>query len=251
MTILDALILGVVQGLTEFLPVSSSGHLVIAQKYLGFTTPPVFFDLLVHAATLIAVIGFFYREIITLGRHHLKMIAIGTAPALIIGLLLHSYIHLLLNSILLVAVGLMVTAIQLFSIQRCKRGSNTLSNMTFKQALMVGIFQAIAIIPGISRSGSTVAAGIRAGVKEKAAFQFSFLLSIPVVSGAVIFDYIRGTSSIDPMLMNQYLIGFLAALLTGIVALRLLKWLIVSSKLHYFAWYCATLSLLLFISLLS
>lgn len=248
MNLATGLVLGLIQGLTEFLPVSSSGHLVIAQKLLGFTEAPVVFDILVHSATALAVIVVMFPVIVKVNRDTLLKIIVASLPAAVIGLWLNRQIEILFNSLILVGFSLIVTALILFSAKAFFKTAKK-SKLKNSQALFIGIFQALAIIPGISRSGSTIVAGLSQGLKPLSAFNFSFLLSLPVILGAQLLQLTKLTQlnfSDTPFLLA----GFTSAFISGLLSLKLLKRFLINKNLNPFAYYCLTLGfLVVFISL--
>jgi len=250
----EVLLLGFIQGLTEFLPVSSSAHLVIFQKILGFEEPPVFFDILVHCGTLLAIIIFFKKELRDILIKTVKAILsgkikriplivwfviIGTVPAVIFGLVLNKFIEIIFNSLLIVGLGLMITSILLFFTSTIENDDKIKPLTNFK-ALLVGLFQALAILPGVSRSGSTVSVGVLIGLRRKEAFNFSFYLAIPAILGALIlqtgnlanleYDFLSG------------LTGLLTAFFCGLLSLKLFRIFFLKGRMFYFAAYCCFLS---------
>jgi len=248
----QAVFLAIVQGLTEFLPVSSSGHLVIFQKMFGLE-PPVLFDVLVHVGTLGALVFYLRRQLMTIfdglkGRdknswHLLLMIVVGTIPAAIGGLLLESHITQIFNSLRLVGLTLLVTAGLLFFSRQLRSMNRRLKRMDWQDALFVGVFQALAILPGVSRSGSTIVAGLWRKLDREAAFQFSFLLAIPAILGALILQ----TPALAFSLGDSLTLGLLGMLVAGVVgyfALGVLERVLKSAKLFYFGIYCLILGLL-------
>lgn len=245
MPLLHALFLGVVQGLTEFLPVSSSGHLVIFQHLLNFEEPPIMFDAILHGGTLVAVLYYFWKDIIHIKLDSIKKIVIATIPAVIGGLFLNDYIDSVFSSITIVGVGLLITALQLFLSKEKANSDKTLATMNMKDSLIIGLFQAVALFPGISRSGSTVTAALRQGLVNKDAFKFSFLLSLVAILGAIVLqvkDYTPNPTETP----EAMIVGFIASLVTGLFALKLLDHLVKKAKLHYFGYYCVVVSLLIF-----
>jgi undecaprenyl-diphosphatase len=195
MTWWQAALLGVVQGVTEFLPVSSSGHLVLFSHYLGIVDNSLLFEVVVHVATLGAIVAFFNTSLLRLSKREVMMVAVGTIPAAIVGLGFEDMITGLFNATWIVSVALMVTGVMnLFTDRRLEK--NTTSSdpsdseqslpktLSSSHSLVVGLFQALAIVPGISRSGSTVFSGLYLGLDREAAFRFSFLLAIPAIGGA-------------------------------------------------------------------
>lgn len=239
MSPLHGFILGLVQGITEFLPVSSSGHLVIGQKFLGMSEPPVTFDILVQAATLFSVLYYFRRKIIAITKPQLWFLFIGSIPAGIIGVFLEDYLNVLFNSPYLVIGGLFITGVFMIATKWIEPGNQKL---TTKKSLFIGSFQALAITPGISRSGSTVFGTLLTGLSSADAFTYSFLLSIPAIGGAAILHLIK----LDSLsLSSGDIIGFVAAGISGLFAINLLNKLMYNRKLHYFGYYCLILGTVL------
>jgi undecaprenyl-diphosphatase len=246
MSILEAALLGLLQGLTEFLPVSSSGHLVIAQSLLGFASPPVAFDILVHLATALVIVIVLWPSLIKLSRYFIALILLASLPAAVVGLWLNQVISELFSSPRLVASALLITASLLFSltffIKRAKRVQPRPVD-----ALLIGLFQALAILPGVSRSGSTISAGIYSGLSPQTSFTFSFILALPAILGAQALQLpaLIGSSSAQ---VPALIVGFFAAFVSGYFALKILKKLVISARLTPFAWYCLALSGLILFS---
>jgi len=256
MSVFQAIVLGVVQGLTEFLPVSSSGHLVLFQHLFGLTEPNLFFDVSVHVGTLTAVVLFFRREIaailVALGRVPTRprhetaedpdvwfalLIIIGSVPTAILGLGFHNVADRLFGSLIVVGCALIVTGTILYLTRRVASPEADRAGLTVRDALVVGTVQGLAIIPGISRSGSTIAVGLFLGKSRETAARYSFLLSIPAILGAEILavrDVIGGDVQFD----GSVLAGTLAAFITGYGALVLLLYVIRQGRLYRFAPYC-------------
>jgi len=245
MTLIQALILGLLQGLTEFLPVSSSGHLVIAQHFFGFLTPSVFFDILLHLATALAIIIVLWRPLLSLDKKTFGFILLASLPAGIIGILLNSSITALFSSVKLVAVALLITGLLLFLTRYFfSQAKNT--RLTWKNTLFIGLFQAIAIIPGISRSGSTISAGIFAKLRPELIFNFSFLLALPAIFGAA-FLQLKDSNFSSSLLGLPLAIGFFAAFISGLFALKILKKFVSRGQFSFFAYYCLVLGFLLLV----
>ncbi len=267
MTLLQAFILGIVQGLTEFLPISSSGHLVIGQHLFGLQHADLAFDVSVHVGTLGAVVVFFRRDILAIltALAHWRpsrpkataaipesnaeirlaaLILIGSIPTALIGLAMKRYEETLFASPLIAGVMLIITGCVLYLTRRpqisaladpgSKRPMNAIS---VRDSLLIGIVQGLAVMPGISRSGATIATGLFAGLAPQAAARFSFLLSIPAVAGAALLvladAFTQGQIALAPCLA-----GGLTALVVGYAALALLVYLIKQGKLFTFAPYC-------------
>ena len=262
MTVTEAVILGIVQGLTEPLPVSSSAHLVIVPALIpGFQQPDVAFDVLLHLGTLLAVVFFLRREIGELffsllpgqgpaengpeidpgekaaNRRMVLWLAVGTFLTGVIGILFKDGIERLFESVETTAFMLLITGLLLFLSDRVKTNRRRKGEMNLKDAIILGLAQTAALIPGISRSGSTITFGIFRGLERKTSATFSFLLSIPAISGAVLLkagDLLRLPASDLPALCA----GFLAAAVTGFLALKLLFTIINKTGLRPFAYYC-------------
>lgn len=239
MTPVQALILGIVQGLTEFLPVSSSGHLVIFQNFFRLSQPPIFFDIVVHVGTLFAVIIYFFNQIKKISLNLFKLVIAGTIPAVIFGLYIEPQIESLFSSLTVVALGLIITSALLFSTKFTKFSKP--KKLTLKSSLIIGLFQALAIIPGVSRSGATVASALNQGAGKQKAFYFSFLLSIPAITGALVLQ-LKDLNQINSAELIPIIIGFTTSLITGLLALKLLNIIINNTKLHLFGFYTATLA---------
>lgn len=244
MTLAEALIAGLVQGLTEFLPVSSSGHLVLVHKFFGFAEPSIFFDICLHAATLIAVMLYFGRDIASLIREKnfkwLFYIAIATVPAVLAALLFEDRISGFFTSPGRVAFMLMVTGTVLLVGQVALWRRDTAGEkLSFLPALVVGIAQAFALLPGISRSGMTISSALAGGVKAEEAFKFSFLLAIPVILGATLYKAL--TVDLGTVMAGNamnYFAGMAVAFIVGFLSLHLLWKIVKGKKLYIFAAYC-------------
>ena len=213
------LILGVVQGLTEFLPVSSSGHLALLQHYLGIEGDRLFFDVMLHFATLLAVVIYFRREVLSYVRQPkvLLLIALVSVPTGVVGLSLKGLVERILTDPKPVAFAFFVTALLVFVVDRVE-GKGTLAELGAFGALLIGVFQGLAVIPGISRSGSTIFASILTGLKREEAAPFSFIVSIPAIAGATLLE-LKDAKGLS--FHQGYILGMLAAFLTGLLALKL------------------------------
>jgi len=242
---LDAIILGAVQGLTEFLPVSSSGHLVLMEAMLGVKQPGVSFEVLLHLATLAAVVVYFRRRITTLilsiadrsmksERKMIRYLMVGTVPVMIVAGLFLDYIREAFSSPFLAAVMLVVTGLILFVSRSLKPGAAQVGSLS---ALRMGIGQAVAIMPGISRSGTTIVAGMHAGVAPSEAAEFSFLLAIPAISGAAVLD-LENLVTIEAGLWGHYLAGMAAAFVLALIACHLVMVIVKRGRFSWFAYYC-------------
>ena len=252
MTIIEAITLGIIQGLTEFLPISSSGHLVLSQVILGIQIPGNDFEVLLHIGTLCSILVVFNNDIknilFTLSsketQKFILMIFVGTIPAVIIGLGFKDVIERLFDDIIVVGFALVFTGITLIGSFYSKSGNK---KNTIIKAFLIGVAQAIAIIPGISRSGITISFALFLGLDTRQAAKFSFLLAIPVISGAGILmaTDLRDGFSIDIYTASS---GLITSFFVGMVALKwLLSWL-EGGKFHYFGIYCFLIGIFIVIS---
>lgn len=258
MSILEALILGIIQGLTEFLPVSSSGHLELGKAILGDDLEAgesMLFTIALHGATALSTMVVFRKDIAELFKGLLEfkwnestkftaLIAVSMVPVFFVGVLLKDQIELLFEgNLLLVGCSLLFTALLLYSTTRIPASGG---KVNFANALLIGFSQAIAVLPGVSRSGSTISTAHLAGVSRERAARFSFLMVLPVIFGAMILeckDFVEegATQNIDTFAL---LTGFIAAFISGILACQWMIALVKKSKLDYFAYYCLIVGLL-------
>lgn len=238
MTLFVALVLGLIQGLTEFLPVSSSGHLVLAQLLLRLETPPVFFDIVVHVATVLAIVAFFRKNLVKFFRTYFWPIVVGSIPTALIGLGLSQVKNEMFSSPLLLVVGFLLTTLILFS---SKYAPSRSGGLTLTKAFWIGVAQGISILPSISRSGATIVTALWLGVAPQTAFSFSFLLSIPAILGAFALEF-QDQALVVPS-ASVLTIGFVAALIAGFWSLRFLQSLLRQKKLHRFALYTLAITI--------
>ena len=239
---LEMLILSVVQGIAEFLPISSSGHLVLLQHAFGSMKETILINVVLHAGTLVSILCIFHRQILEiLAKHHrvIPMLIIGTLPAAVVGLTIKKLYADVLESPWISASMLIVTGIGLLWIRKQPEGKTEYFDITWKQALAIGSFQAIGILPGISRSGSTIFAGLLFGLNRNAAATFSFLLAIPAILGATVLELKDlGAAPPDGMPRSYLLVGAAISFVVGLFALVWLKRWLGQGKLHYFAFWC-------------
>jgi undecaprenyl-diphosphatase len=247
MNLIEAIILGLVQGLTEFLPVSSSGHLVIFQDFLGMNQPGVTLEVILHFGTLLSVLFVFGRDFLDLlrfpkdaeQRRFLLLLLVGLIPTALMAFLLGDYMELLFNSPLAVGMMLLVTGGLLKLLTVFTGGKKDITGMKYQDALWVGLLQGVAIIPGISRSGSTITAAVWRGLDQATAVRYSFMLAAPVIFGATLLE-VKDllAAGIERALLVNYLAGGLVAFLAGIFAIKTFIRLLQRHKFHYFAYYC-------------
>jgi len=249
MSLFRAFLLGVLQGATEFLPVSSSGHLVLVPWLLGWDSPSLAFDAVVHWGTALAVVVYFWRDWVKIIGDALKsinlkseawLILLGTIPAALAGYFLEDFFEGMFGRPVAAAAFLLVTAALLTASERLGRRERDLHTLTWLDALLVGLAQALAILPGISRSGSTIAAGLARGLRREEAARFSFLLATPIILGAgllKIVDLVKmgGLAAQVPTLV----VGFAAASLVGLGCIHFLMGYLQRRRLYPFAVYCA------------
>lgn len=250
MSILQAIILGIIQGLTEFLPVSSSGHLELAKVVLGSDAMPkesMLFTVVLHAATALSTIVIFRKDIadILKGLLSFKLndefwfsvkIVVSMIPAAVIGVLFDEEIEqLFAGQILLVGAMLGITGLLLFLADKAK---DTGKNVSTTSAIIIGISQAIAILPGISRSGATISTAVLLGIDKQKAARFSFLMVVPLILGKMAKDILDGAFAVEAGSMVSLGAGFVAAFLTGLVACTWMINLVKKSQLKYFSFYC-------------
>lgn len=252
MDFFESILFGILQGLTEFLPVSSSGHLTLFQRIFGITEEPVFFIVMLHVATLFAVAAVFYKDIIALFKppfNTLLLLIIATIPTVIIMLIIKDYIDLIFSSSFL-CFGFLITAAVLYltEIMQKKLQQKEQRPIGKQTALIMGIAQGIAVIPGISRSGSTICAGLIDGAKRQEVAKFSFLMSIPIIAGsAVVALFEGGNMSISAIGIPQLLGGMAAAFLFGMLAIKFMLRLIQKCNYKWFSLYLTGLFVLTFL----
>ena len=264
MGFLSSIFLGLVQGIAEFLPISSSGHLSLFQHFFGLTEAGLFFDVLLHLGTLIAVFVYDWRDSVNLvkaflrlvtglfskkkkgarkgrkdpGARMILMLIVATLPLFVI-LPIKDKVESLYSNTIFVGCALIVTGCILFFSDRMAKGKKTVRSATLLDALLVGVGQAVAVVPGLSRSGTTISAGMLRGFSRKFAVRFSFLLSIPAVLGANIISIGDAVAAgIDTSLLPAYIAGTVVAAVSGYFAIRLVNSLADKGKFGSFAYYC-------------
>ena len=254
----QAIFLGIVQGLTEFLPISSSGHLVFFQSLFGMEEPQLFFDVMLHFGTLLAVLVYFRRDISGIirgigsmltgkrkdeeGIKFFFLILVATIPTGLMGFLFKDWFESLFSKPKIVGGMLLITGVILMLTRLKKNEGKSIEKMKWIDALLIGVAQGIAIIPGISRSGATISMGLFCGLNRELAGRFSFLLSIPAILGATLLEFKKMDSAPD---IATVLIGTATAFVIGTIALAFLMRLIKAGGLFYFSYYCFGVGLLM------
>ncbi|MDR2623297.1 MAG: undecaprenyl-diphosphate phosphatase [Methanobrevibacter sp.] len=266
MDVIQGIIIGLVQGLTEFLPVSSSAHLIFIQYILNVGENNLAFDVLLHLGTLMAVIIYYIKDIVKMieafissildifkGRfiegfkenQYKKLVwfvVVGTIPAGIVGVLFNSQVESAFNTLIFPGFFLLVTGTLLYISQRINVGNRKIDKLGFKDVVIIGMSQAIAILPGISRSGTTISTGLLLSINKEFVAKFSFLLSIPAILGAGITKLNELGSNLDTNLY-VYIFGFLTAFISGYLSISILIKLIKEKSLDFFAYYCWTVGI--------
>ncbi|MEM2995460.1 MAG: undecaprenyl-diphosphate phosphatase [Candidatus Bathyarchaeia archaeon] len=248
--LIKTVILGIIQGLTEWLPISSTGHLKVAEHFLNFGTQNyLLFDFILHIGTLIVVLFFFRREIgnmlealsrLDFKTEHGKLIPpviVGTIPAAVIGILLKETVEQTFTNFLSIAVVFIVFGFILYS---AKFGMEKTDNINYSAAIIIGVAEGLAILPGFSRSGATITVALLLGIKREKAFQFSFLLSIPAIIGAAGYSAYKDYGKLlsTGLGWSEILAGVIPAMCIGYFAIKLLWKILCKQKLHFFAFYC-------------
>jgi undecaprenyl-diphosphatase len=274
----DAILLGIVQGFTEFLPISSDGHLVMTQTVLGIEVPGIVLEVVLHVATLLAVVIVYRARLLQLivgffGRdrdawRYVAALVVATLPAVFVGLFLKDAAEATFDQPYVAGFGLLWTATMLFTtrwalrrapaaeiegVERREQAAEHRAHAPLAStgptappyliALVMGVFQAIAILPGVSRSGGTITVGLWSRLSGEKAAEFSFLMSIPAIIGAVILQIPDMREGADAIGTANLAIGFVAALVSGVVAIKSLVWLLRRQAFHHFAWYAAAVGI--------
>ena len=246
----EALILGIVQGLTEFLPVSSSGHLEIGKALLGVqVSDDLLFTVVVHGATVLSTIVVFWNQIVKLFKGFIKFkmneetdyvlkIFVSMIPVMIVGLFFKDYVESLFGSLLLVGCMLIVTALLLTLATYLGSGKR---EITYRDAFIIGLAQCLAVLPGLSRSGTTIATGLLLGNKKDSIAQFSFLMVLIPILGENILSLFSGDITSSSIPFTSLLAGFLGAFFSGWAACKFMIEIVKRGKLIYFAIYCAVI----------
>lgn len=272
MTLVQAIILGIFQGIAEFLPISSSGHLVILQQLFGIKEGNLFFTEMLHFGTLISIVIVYFNDIIKIVAEFFKMlgdgiknkkfkitngyqklgllIIVGSIPTAIIGLLFEDFFEKLYSSSLLpIGIAFLVTGTLLWIANNKSYENKNVKNMTFLDSVIIGTFQGVAIIPGISRSGSTIVAGLLRGLDRSLATEFSFLLALPATFGAGLLGIIQVVKSGSEIAFTApLLVGVILSAIVGVLAIKILIKVLKKDKLYYFSYYLWVVGIITIIS---
>lgn len=271
MGFIESFFLGVLQGIAEFLPISSSGHLAVAKELLHLRDVPMFYDIILHIATLLAIfivywktiwrlittaVRFIFRKTTEADKNDLNFIAavlIATCFTAVIGFALKDLVENLpvkIISLLFIVTGILLLVCDKFAENKTAVASVAVENknttIKLRSAVIVGIVQGLAVFPGISRSGSTISAGLLCGIRRSRIAEFSFILSIPSILGAFILDLVGSRTVPLNVGIGELAVGFIAALLTGIISLKLLTKLLQKAKLRVFSFYLIPFGIILF-----
>ena len=248
MTLWHSILLGIVQGISEFLPISSSGHLVIAERSLELAVADDrVFDVVVHAGTLFALLVYFWKDWVALvksifirdvkSRLMILFLILATIPAGIAGVLLGDWIDDTFRTVSWVGVWLLVTGALLFTAEQYPKDRG--KEVTAKKSLLIGCFQAFALLPGISRSGSTIAAGMMLGLSREKAARFSFMMLVPALLGAVTLTFLDFEhTTVRIAYFTPYIIGMITAAVVSLLLIHLMLGFVKTHSLKVFAWYC-------------
>jgi undecaprenyl-diphosphatase len=250
MTVFQAIVMGVIQGLSEFLPISSSAHLALTPWLLGWPAPGLAFDVALHLGTLIALVWFFWQEWITLAKaffsilrkrkleteseRRVAFVVVATIPGAIAGYLLQDYAKTIFRTPALTGTMLILMGAVLWLVDRSAKQERGITTMTWRDAILVGLAQMFAIVPGVSRSGSTITAGRAVGMTREAAAVFSFLLSLPIITAAVVFE---GRHAIENGITLPLVAGVIASAISGWLAISVLLKFISRNSYGVFALY--------------
>ncbi|MCX8095702.1 MAG: undecaprenyl-diphosphate phosphatase [Caldisericia bacterium] len=249
MTSLQSVILGIIQGLTEFLPVSSTGHIILFSKFLNIKEPPIFYDLTLHLGTLIAIFIIFYPFIIK-NIKNIKLIILIVISTITTGffyIIFKNPLESTFSNFNLLPIFFIITSIYLFLFYLKNKRTKSIKEITLLDSIIIGISQGFAIIPGISRSGFTFITALLLGIKDEDAFRYSFLLSIPTILGSTILKYFDYVKSGEFFTMNIFLLGFFASLIFGIIAIILFRSSIFKRNFRVYSLYLIIISIIIII----
>ena len=253
MTVLFAIILGILQGLTEFLPVSSSGHLLLLESIFGISENNMFFNIVLHVATLVAVVIIFWKDVVNIIKHpfgkEMRFIVIATIPTVVIALLVNHFVDDFTMKTLL-GYGFLVSALITFSTAILqKRKKTEYKEMSNSKAFIVGVVQGLAVLPGVSRSGSTICAGLLQGIEREKSASFSFLISIPVILGGLVFEVVGGIKhGFGSVNFLACFLGFIFAFITALFTIKLMMKFVKNGNWIWFSAYLFALSVIVLLN---
>lgn len=253
MKVFESIILGITQGLTEFLPVSSSGHLVLIQNIFSLQNDVIFFDCILHLATLLAVIIIYKNTLLKILKNPFSkltfMLIVATIPTVIIGLVFNDFFENMFSGEFLY-ISFLVTAVILLFAEYCQKHNRNPQNMDYKKALITGIFQGIAIMPGISRSGTTISACLVQGVEKEEATEFSFLLSMPVILGSTILEFFKldFQNIFGNISFSCYILGFITSFIFGMISIKFMLKIVKKNRYYIFSIYLTILAFILILN---
>jgi undecaprenyl-diphosphatase len=271
LTLIQAIILGIFQGIAEFLPISSSGHLVLLQHFFNIKEGNLFFTEMLHFGTLISIIIVYFNDVVKIIVEFFKLIGsiiknkkvkplntyqklglliiVGSIPTAIIGLLFEDFFEKLYSSVLPIGIAFLITGVLLWIAENKACENKDIKNMTFLDSIIIGTFQGVAIIPGISRSGSTIVAALMRGLNRSLATEYSFLLALPATFGAGLLGIVKVIKSGSEVSFTMpLLIGMLLSTIVGIFSIKILVKVLKKNKLHYFSYYLWIVGLLTILS---
>lgn len=252
MTVLQSILLGITQGITEFLPISSSGHLVIIQDWLQINSPPFIFDVYLHIISVVVIAYFFREQLSSLSRQMILTLALATSPLVVVGFLIRNQAELLFESSLLAGFGLLVTACFNFIAAKKYQTKAESKGIDFKKAWFIGISQVIALLPGVSRSSATLFGASMQQVSKQVAFEFSFLMAIFAILAASLGQLLVSSQQTITAISNthwsSYLAGGIVCFVVSLASLRLLRFTLNKAHYHWFGWYCLVLGVVTVLS---
>lgn len=250
MNIFQALILGLVQGFAEFLPISSSGHLLLARSLMGMEGTYLLFDILLHCATLLAIVIVFFKDLLGLLKPPFKtigLLAVATIPAIIVGLLLSNFVDEIFSTPKYLCFFFLVSCVVMLLAEYFgKKFTAKSDDVTLKGAVAMGLMQSLAVLPGVTRSGSTILGGVATKGKREAVARFSFFMSIPIILGATVLQVTDIASNV-PLEWYIYLVGMVASFVSGLFAIKIMLKIIAKANFKWFALYLFALSIFTFI----
>ena len=251
-----AILLGLIQGLTEFLPISSSGHLLIIEKIFKIDADLNFINIVLHLATLLAVCWFYRKRLLNMIKHpfskEVQHLIIATIPTIVFVIAFNDFIDTHLTSSLFLAIGFFVTSILLLACHFYTQKTKYNANINYKNSLLMGIAQALAIFPGLSRSGTTLAFGLIGGIQKEKALDFSFLMSMPIILGSLVYEVIKNNTfytTFNTDYILPLICAFIVAFLTAIFSIKIMQKIVSKLKLWYFVPYLIILGVCVIIFL--